>query len=116
MEAYRARSHRANTALFVVIDADMGDVGDRTRQLREALEQPREANEAILHFIPRRHIETWILHLKGEDVDEFSDYHNRDVDKLIPSAAAKFHDWVAQPPTECLASLRAAIEEAGRLV
>ncbi len=114
--AYRARAKKASTALIVVIDADMGDVERRTRQLREALPgDPRRGDEAIVHFIPRRHVETWILHLTGEQVDETSDYHHRDVDSLIPDAAANFHQWSTTPPADCLHSITAALQEAARL-
>ena len=114
--AYRARSKKIRTALIVVIDADKGDTERRTRQLREALpSNPRQSGEAIVHFIPRRHIETWVLHLTGEQVEETSDYHNRDVDRLISSAAASFHEWTSQPPAGCLPSISAAIQETKRL-
>jgi len=41
--AYRARSARARTALIVAIDADVGDLDRRIRQLREALEHAGSA-------------------------------------------------------------------------
>lgn len=114
--AYRARSKRTKTALIVVIDADKGDLNRRVRQLSDGLgSDPRQEDEAILHFIPRRHVETWILHLTGKAVDERSDYHNRDVDDLIPNAANTFHDWTTKTPTDCLPSVRAAIHETKRL-
>lgn len=111
--AYRARSNKAKTALIVVIDADKGEVQDRARQPRQG--QPRQGDEAIAHFIPRRHIEMWVLCLTGEGVDEFTDYHGRDVDGFISDAARTFHDWTRQAPASCLPSLSAGIEEARRL-
>jgi hypothetical protein len=116
---YRRRATKARTALIVVIDADTEDLSFRSRQLEDSLRQtdaaPRSKGESILHLIPKRNIETWILHLNGEGVDETKDHRHRDVDDLIPIAAAKFHAWSAQVPTHCLPSLLAAIEETNRL-
>ncbi len=113
---YRKRAARAKTALIVVIDADTDEVSRRVRQLREALgTSARRDDEAIVHLIPRRNIETWILHLNGEEVDEEEDYRRRDVDDLIPTAAASFHAWAALTPERCLPSLLGAIEETKRL-
>ncbi len=115
--AYRARSSKAKTALTVIIDADTNDVSRRVRQLKEALgSNERKDGEAIVHLIPKRHIETWILHLIGTPVNEDSDYHNEKVDDLIPEAAANFHEWTAQAPANCLPSLRVGIEETKRLI
>jgi hypothetical protein len=114
--AYRARSSRAKTALIVIVDADTSEVSWRVRQLKEALgNNERKSAEAIVHFIPKRNIETWILHLSGEQVDEEADHRNRDVDAMITAAAAVFHEWTAQPPASCLPSLSAALQEAKRL-
>jgi hypothetical protein len=113
---YRKRAVRAKTALIVVIDADTQTVTHRLRQLKEALgSDARRDNEAIVHFIPKRNIETWILHLNGEQVDQEADHRNRDVDDMISAAATIFHVWAAQPPTDCLPSLSAAIQETKRL-
>ena len=74
--AYRSRFPR--TALVVTVDADKGSVDDRLRQLRDALTQahlPQRTNdERISHLIPKRNVETWILCLTGEKVDEDTDY------------------------------------------
>jgi hypothetical protein len=114
------RKRAAKTALIVVLDADKGEVNRRAGQLESALRQvgiaARASDEAIVHLIPRRHIETWILHLTGKVVNEATDYHNEKVDDLIPEAAANFREWTAQPPTHCLPSLSIGIEETKRLV
>src|SRR6059036_2290581 len=53
VEAYRARSARAETALVVAIDADANEVNDRQNQLHEALNThgfaARGHTEAIVH-------------------------------------------------------------------
>jgi hypothetical protein len=118
VQAFRQR--HANTALVVAIDADIGEVSERVRQLRTELERAglaaRADDEAIAHLIPKR---TWILCLSGQKVDEETDY-SRDggVDELIPAAAAAFREW-SRPsgavPSACVESLWAAIPEDRRL-
>lgn len=99
-----------------MIDADTEDLNRRDRQLQEALgKDARRHDEAIVHFIPRRNIETWILRLNGEQVDEIVDHRNRDVNDLIPAAALTFHKWTSQAPANCLPSLVTAIRESKRL-
>jgi len=71
---FRKRATKAKTALIVVIDADTDEVIRRDRQLKEALVNGRcQDDEAIVHLIPKRNIETWILHLNDKDVDEETD-------------------------------------------
>lgn len=123
VKACRGRSVRAETALIVAIDADQGPVGRRLRQLREALEQAglaaRAEGETIVHLIPKRSVETWVLCLSGRDVDEDTDYSQEgDVDGLIPAAAVTFFEWSrvnAPPPAHCVPSLLSAIPEVRRL-
>ena len=123
VKAYRRRSVRAGTAFIIAIDADRGDVDRRLRQLREALEQAglaaRTDGEAIVHLIPKRSVETWILCLSGRQVDEITDYSQEgDVDRLIPSAARTFFEWSranTTPPAHCVPSLLSAIPEVRRL-
>ena len=123
VQAYRGRSARAKTALIVAIDADTGDMGRRIRQLREALERARLAartdGEAIVHLVPRRSVETWVLCLSGRHVDENTDFSGEvSVDRLIAPAAVTFFEWSrasASPPTHCIPSLLAAIPEVRRL-
>jgi hypothetical protein len=120
---FRARSTRAKTALIVVIDADTKEVSERHHQLRDTLKQARSAarvdSEAIVHLIPKRNVETWILCLSGQEVDEVTDYHNeRSIDQLIANAGAIFFHWTrpnAALPSNCIPSLSAAIPEARRL-
>jgi hypothetical protein len=103
---------------MVIIDADTDEVSRRVRQLKEALgASARNEDEAIVHLIPRRNIETWILHLSDMDVDEETDYHDeKGVDDLIPAAAATFHGWISKLPENCLPSLSVGIEETKRLI
>lgn len=121
--SYRGRSARAETALIVAIDADTGDADRRLRQFREALEQAgfgaRTEDEAIVHLIPKRNVETWVLCLSGRRVDENTDYSKEGgIDELIKPAAITFFSWSrpnATPPAPCVPSLLAAIPEVRRL-
>ena len=117
VEAYRARAARAATALVVVIDADTRTVSHRIGQLRESA--VRGTDEKISHLIPKRNIETWILCLRGNAVDEETDYHDEQgIEDQIKPAAETFFDWSrpnAGLSAHCVESLRLAIPEIQRL-
>ena len=117
---YRVR--HAKTVVIVAIDANGGDVDRRRRQLSESLmsagEQPRADSEGIVHLIPKRNIETWILCLNGEQVDEDEDYKARVDDQQIAPAARAFLEGTrrgVQPPCHWIPSLLAVIPEVRRL-
>jgi hypothetical protein len=108
--------------LVVAIDADTGDISRRLRQFEVALKEAglasRADDEAIIHLIPRRNIETWILCLNGSNVDEEEDHSQKNLDDEITVAAETFFDWSrlnAQIPNHCVPSLRTGIEEIRRL-
>jgi len=108
------RGRHPQTALVVIIDADTRSVQERLRQLPGN----RSADESIAILIPKRHIETWILCLNGERVDEETDYHSRQVDHLIKYTAATLWSWTrdeAAPPLHCTESLRTAFPELRRI-
>ena len=121
--AYRARCAHAQTALVVTIDADNGDVGRRLQQLQSALTGAslvaRGPTEKIAHLIPKRNIETWILCLHGDPVDETTDYrHDQRIGQIIGPAAETFFQWSRtnfQVPSHCVPSLLSAIPEVRRL-
>lgn len=123
VRAYCRRSARAQTALLVVIDADTHPVERRIRQLRDALSYEglaeRAEAEAIVHLIPKRNIETWILCLSGRGADEETDYrHEPGVDELVPDAAVAFFEASrvnATAPPYFIESLLSAIPEVRRL-
>ena len=122
VKAYRMRSARAQTALIVVIDADAHSVNERCRQLEAALEleeiNPRGEQEKISHVIPKRNIETWILCLNGEHVDEECDYKGQVNDNQIKPAALVLFEWTrpnARVGQNCIDSINRAIPEVQRL-
>jgi hypothetical protein len=87
--------------------------------LAQARLDPRAAEEKIVHLIPKRNIETWILNLNGHTVDEETDF-SRDaaIDDLIVPAAQTLFEWTrpnAVPAPYCAPSLRSAINERRRL-
>ena len=70
----------------------------------------------VSRLIPKWSIETWILNLNGEIVDEGTKYksQNRDWDRLIQPAGIELHRWVNTKdtaPTHCTSSLKDAIGE-----
>jgi hypothetical protein len=117
--AAELRRRSENTALIVVLDADKEEVSRRRNQLDAMLDSPRGANERIVHFIPKRNIETGVLCLNGEVVDELENHRkNHGIAHRIPAAAHAFYSWTrpnAFPPNHCIPSLYAAIPEAQRL-
>ena len=80
LKAYRARSAKATTILIVVIDADDKTVRAHYQELDHACScaQPavivRQTGEAVVHVIPRWHIETWLAYLDGIRVSEDLQY------------------------------------------
>jgi hypothetical protein len=74
VKAVRTRAAKASSALVIAIDADTGTVAARHRQLASLLEQAslsaRSGVEPVVHLIPKRNVETWILCLTGTAVDE----------------------------------------------
>jgi methylmalonyl-CoA mutase cobalamin-binding subunit len=78
VNAYRNRQARAETALMLIIDADTHTVQSRLTQLRQALKEHGikaiSNGERTVQLIPKRKVETWILCLTEQAVDEATDY------------------------------------------
>lgn len=114
--------------LIVVIDADARTVQDRLNALHDRLAESEDERlrrcrieaEQIARLIPKWSIETWILNLNGEAVDENVRYktHHRSWDDLIQPASYELHRWVGiegDPSDKCTFSLRDGIRELRRL-
>lgn len=76
--------------------------------------------EDIARLVPKRNVETWIMCLNGERVDEDSDYKDarNDWTLLIPPAAATLVGWTPsgqELPNYCVESLRTGIQELRRV-
>lgn len=120
--AYRDRSARAETALIVLVDADTESVARRLQQLERSLADanlpPRAVQERIANVVPKRNVETWILCLNGQDVEEETDYSGQNIDEMISSAALIFFDWTRPNfpvPARCIPSLASSVQEIRRL-
>ncbi len=102
----RSAPHVAR-ALVTVIDEDKQGAGRREAQLAEALKDAglpaRKADEAVLHIIPARNIETWLEYLKGETVDERKNYtkltKERDCREIVPALRAMCEERKLREPT-----------------
>jgi hypothetical protein len=123
-EAYRIRQARARTALIVMIDADALTVQDRFNQLDQALQESGKqtvgGTEQIARLVPKRNVETWILCLNGQPVDEDNNYKTgrNNWSELIPPAAQTLRQWTrstTEPPDHCVRSLRTGVQELKRL-
>jgi hypothetical protein len=77
VRAQRKRNYQ-DVCLITVIDADIFTVGHRIRQTEDRLADrnmdPGGRDERIAVVVPKRRIETWIYYLKGDDVDESTEY------------------------------------------
>jgi hypothetical protein len=124
VRAHRIRCARATAALIVMIDADAHSVQGRLTQLGQALHDNGAPNigiaEQIVHLIPKRNVETWILCLNEQVVDEATDYKPKrdDWNELIPLASDTLFQWTrpnAVLPNHCIDSLSRGVSELNRL-
>jgi hypothetical protein len=81
-----------------MVDADTEATQRRAKQLSDALAtanmERRGDNEAIVVLIPKRHVETWIRALLGEQVNEEDEYKDPEpTPKQILQAAKTIYDW-----------------------
>lgn len=118
------RNRHAQTKLIVMIDADTHTVEHRLRQLDQGLIESGKdgidaATEQIARLIPKRNIETWILYLNGQAVNEETNYKEtrNDWNELIPPAAERLFQYArpnAQTPS-VIDSLQRGLTELKRL-
>lgn len=118
--ACRARSHSVGTILIAMVDADQSTVEERERQFVKQLADADavriSAAERIALLIPRRNVETWILALRGDEVDEQTDYKRRVTGEDVPSAGQRFFEMVRNPAAEVkLPSLARSVQECRRI-
>jgi hypothetical protein len=123
VKEHRRRVGKGASALLVVIvDADMETTERRASQLSDALHAAsmdgRRDDELIVLLIPKRHVETWIRALLGNQVDEVTDYtkapYSTPVANDIKDAATELHRWTrpgATPGPTSPPSLTASLPE-----
>lgn len=124
VRATRTQMTKTKACLIAMIDADIKPIENRRQQLdralRDADEEPRSPSEPILNLIPKRNVETWILCLNSETVDEITDYrHDPRVNaKSIKDAANALYSWTrpkAAVPVNCVPSLQDCVPEFERI-
>ena len=124
VKAHRIRCAGATAALIVMIDADAHSVQGRLTQLSQALHENGVHTihnaEQIAHLIPKRNVETWILCLNEQAVDEATDYKDPsdNWNDLILRASETLFQWTrpnAVLPKHCIDSLRRGVSEVNRL-
>jgi hypothetical protein len=119
----RHRVHFRKAALATVLDADTGSVEDHERELTNALAAADEAKrgdtELVAVLIPKKNIETWIMCLSEQTVDEVTNYKSHPhIDTMIKPAAATLHEWSragVEVPGSCVPSLRKGLREVRRI-
>ena len=103
LRAYRS-SHK-RYALIVVIDADRREVLDRIKDFDNVCEKhdiaKKRLDERVLFVVPKRNIETWLLYLSGQDVDEDKEYRGYDSERRCrPNADRLAEMCMRQQPLE----------------
>jgi hypothetical protein len=108
-----------NTRLVVLSDADILEVSQRLVQLEAGLTEsqaPRQPDERIAVFIPKRNIETWIHYLMGEVVNEADIYRHLDRESECKGFVEDLARNRRQPlPENAPQSLKTACEELPRI-
>lgn len=116
------QKRRENKALLLGTEADEQTVDARIQILDDAVSatgRPRRGeNERIVYWIPKRHVETWGLHLTGTLVDEATNYKKEATRVDWSEAGRNFvreYQESKREQIETLDSLRRAYGETGRL-
>ncbi|OAD20112.1 hypothetical protein THIOM_004207 [Candidatus Thiomargarita nelsonii] len=124
VKAHRSKANYLNTALVVVIDADLKSIDERITSLNESpnmielAQAPRLDTEKIAIFVPARNIETWIHYLNGNDCNEKESYKSLYKKGTSPSQFAEKLAKKICPqglPDEAPSSLHYACNELNRL-
>jgi hypothetical protein len=123
VHAYRREANHQQVALLVGTEADEQTVLERLASLDGALtavgSNRRQNHERIALWIPKWHIETWLLSLLGQNVDEETSYKNALRDPDVAAAGKAFVDLLRKfrqdPTTNVLPSMKAAFQESTRL-
>ena len=94
LRAYRAKCNHLRNGLIAMVDADTQEVEGRVRGFDMACKEQsvgcKQPDERVMYVIPKRNIETWLAYLRGDTVDEQTEYPryeyesrcHKDVDRL----------------------------------
>ncbi len=122
VKVYRSKAGHQKIALLVGTDADEQTVRYRfdclAAKLKDARLTDRVTNDRIVLWIPKWNVETWILHLAGEKVDEDANYKTRNMKPDYRKVAKAFVDRFRESnsvQSETLPSLKVAFMETARL-
>jgi hypothetical protein len=124
VRVHRIRSAKTAAALIVIIDADAYTLGARLAQLDQELGKvgipALRPDEPVARLVPKRNVETWILCLIEQLVEEATDYKGSrdDWNDLISIASQTLFQWTrpnANLPGNCIDSLQRGIAELRRL-
>ena len=116
VQTYRSKANHLSRALLTVIDADTQEVQYLHRRLEEQLQKAgienRKEDERIAVLVPKRNIETWVVYLQGDSVDEESDYKKCPLAKNHKQAGIALAEQLGQEPeADCPESLQMAQSE-----
>lgn len=104
-----------------MVDADSTTVDERHRLFNNDLNKDGQAdradNESILLTVPKRNIQTWVLYMNGETVDETTRCRETYVASEYKAAAQEFASWFQNDATldDALDSIKKGIAELKRL-
>ncbi len=122
VRAYRSKANFQQIALLVGTEADEQTVAYRFRYLASKLTDAgladRNDDERVALWVPKWNVETWILYLSSEAVDEEADYRTK---LRNPNYHAVAEDFVSRfrkshnEGSAALRSLEVAFKETRRL-
>lgn len=116
-EVRRRRNQGHQAALVIVIDGDESGFAQRKRQVEDAI--GRERSEPIAIFVPTWSIETWVLALRGDRVDESEscklELRDPNPREFADLAHARWLLGRQGRETDCPPAMADAVGELGRL-
>ena len=121
VKEYRGKG-REQVALLVATEADQQTITQRLNCLATTLADEklpaRDDHERIALWIPKWNVETWILSLLGNDIDEDHNYKHKvkkpDYKALAEAFVTRMRDFHNRE-TESLPSLEIAFKETSRM-
>lgn len=113
------RVNHVSAKLMVMIDGDRSSPAERAEAFDRACDAQdvprREPDEPVAYLVPTRNIETWIVYLGGEDVDEKTVYPKLERERECADAVKALEQMCGTPSLRRPAppSLTATCDEYG---